>query len=250
MKILADTLITILLFSSPSPSTAVLPTQDSSPLIVFEQTSEEKKLEEKKQAEKDKLTFLASFDYEISSYSTKYSVSKQNYNRNHNMELACNAINNLILYPGDTFSYNDVIQSKRTSQNDYLPAPILSGGQTSTGIGGGICQVSSTLFNTALYSNMTITNRRNHSAMVGYLPAGRDATVSWGTIDLCFKNDLDIPVMIDANMANGIIDIKILSQSDPNLGEISVTTSYSNGAYFLNRYVNGTLNYSTKSVYR
>ena len=250
MKILADTLVAILLFSSAPQTTTELPVQENSNLIVFEQTIEEKKIEEEKQAKQNQEVLIDSFDYEVSSYSTKYSTSAQNSNRNHNMKLACNAIDNLILYPGDTFSYNGTILSKRDLKNDYLPAPILSNGQTSTGIGGGICQISSTLYNTALYSNMTITNRRSHSAMVGYVPAGRDTTVSWGTVDFCFRNDLDMPVMIDAHMNNGIVTIKILSQDDPALGEINVTTAYNNGTYTLNRSVNGSINHTTKSSYR
>ena len=117
-------------------------------------------------------------------------------------------------------------------------------------IGGGICQVSTTLFDAALYSGMTITDRRNHSLRVGYVPAGMDATCSWGTIDFCFRNDLPMPVKIEAVMNNGTMKIRFLAPEDPQLGDIKLNVTYSNGVYTLTRSRNGVVDYTTTSVYR
>lgn len=190
------------------------------------------------------------YDYDIASYETHYSQRPKDANRNFNMMLACEAINGEIILPGEEFSYNDTLLSKRSPERDYKTAGVISGGKLVDAIGGGICQISTTLFNASLYSGMTITERRNHSLKVGYVPAGRDATCSWGSIDFCFRNDLEIPVKIEATIANGTVKIRFLSPSNPNLGKIDLVTSHVNGAYVLNRYVNGVMDYSTTSRYR
>ena len=190
------------------------------------------------------------YDHDIASCTTYYSVSAGNANRNYNMELASEAINGLILKPGDEFSYNDVILSHRTPERDYKPAGVISGGKIVNAIGGGICQVSSTLYNAALYSGMTITERRNHSLKVGYLPAGMDATASWGTIDFCFRNDLEVPVKIDSYVKDGVMKIRFLSPGDPNIGNIELKVTQYNGVYTLHRYVDGIEDYTANSVYR
>lgn len=190
------------------------------------------------------------FDYDIASYVTKYSQRKSDANRNFNMQLAIEAIHGTVLQPGDSFSYNQTILSKRNKSRDYKQAGILIDGKPATGIGGGICQVSSTLFEAALYSGMTITERHNHSARVGYMPAGRDATVSWGGPDLKFQNNLAVPVMIDSTMANGVMKIRFLAAGDPGIGAVKVSVQAKAGVYYLYRYQNGVLNYTTKSIYK
>ena len=164
---------------------------------------------------------LLNYDHDIASYTTYYSQSSGVANRNHNMKLACDAINGVI-----------------------------SGGKMVNAIGGGICQVSTTLFDAALYSGMTITERRNHSLKVGYVPAGMDATCSWGSIDFKFRNDLEIPVKIDTYMENGTMKIRFLSPSDPNLGKIELKVTQNGGVYTLKRYVDGVVDYTTNSRYR
>ena len=193
---------------------------------------------------------LLNYDHDIASYTTYYSQSSGVANRNHNMKLACDAINGVIIKPGEEFSYNDTLLGKRDPQNDYKPAGVISGGKMVNAIGGGICQVSTTLFDAALYSGMTITERRNHSLKVGYVPAGMDATCSWGSIDFKFRNDLEIPVKIDTYMENGTMKIRFLSPSDPNLGKIELKVTQNGGVYTLKRYVDGVVDYTTNSRYR
>ena len=134
-------------------------------------------------------------------YQTNYNTG--NVDRTTNLRLATNKINGYILRPGEEFSYNKVV-GKRTIDAGYRAAPIYSGGKVVDDIGGGICQVSSTLYNAALLSNMSITSRSNHSFITSYADPGRDATVYYGAIDFRFKNTTNYPVKIVASTENGI----------------------------------------------
>ena len=110
--------------------------------------------------------------------------------------------------PGEEFSFNEVV-GKRTIQEGYRNAKIYENGQVVDGLAGGICQISSTLYNAVLLANLEITERRNHSFTSTYVPAGRDATVVYGTQDFKFKNSRNYPIKIEANVANGIAEFKI-----------------------------------------
>lgn len=191
------------------------------------------------------------FDYDIASYTTKY-TGADSLNRNYNMRLASDSINGVILEPGENFSFNDIILKNSHNGADYKSAAIYVNGRVSTGIGGGICQISSTLYQAALYSGMTITERRNHSLKVGYMPNGRDATASWGTIDFQFRNDLDVPVKIESVMNNGVVKIRFLAPKDPNIGKIQVDVIYqADGTYVLKRTrEDGTVDHVATSRYR
>ncbi len=131
--------------------------------------------------------------------SNRTSLSGSSQNRITNVKLACAAIDGLELKPGETFSYNDVV-GERTEAKGYKPAGAYSGGQVVQEVGGGICQVSSTLYYSALLSNLQITNRVCHYFGVGYLPPGLDATVSWGGPEFKFKNNRDLPIRIFAKV--------------------------------------------------
>lgn len=137
---------------------------------------------------------------------TEYS---DNENRTENLRLACEKLNGLILQPGDTLSYNEVL-GKRTREAGYLPAPAYSGTDLVDEVGGGICQVSSTLYLSSLFAELTIVDRRNHGFPVNYIPLGLDATVNWGTTDLKIRNDYELPVKISAMVEDGYVKIKIL----------------------------------------
>lgn len=180
---------------------------------------------------------------------TSYSAS--NKNRSTNIRLAATAINGTVLQPGESFSFNQVV-GKRTAARGYKVAGIFSGGKADTGIGGGICQVSSTLFNAALLSNMTITSRTSHGLAVSYLPAGRDATVSWGGPEFKFKNSLSYPVKITAgyDSIKGILTINILGPADQTAPDVKISVKRSGSQYITTRYVNGKANYTTKSYYK
>ncbi len=125
------------------------------------------------------------------------SLSGSSSNRINNVTLAAQSINGIVLQPGEQFSYNDAL-GERTAENGYLMAGAYANGQTVQEYGGGICQVSSTLYYCCLYANLDITTRTSHYFPVNYLPAGLDATVSWGGPEYKFVNDRDYPIRIDA----------------------------------------------------
>lgn len=146
------------------------------------------------------------FPYLISSFSTKYDAS--NVNRSTNLKIATQKINGKVLMPGEEFSYNQVV-GKRTVEEGYKDAKIYENGQVVDGLAGGICQISSTLYNAVLLANLEITERRNHSYTTSYVAAGRDATVVWGTKDFKFKNSRNYPIKIEGSVSNGVAEFKI-----------------------------------------
>lgn len=177
------------------------------------------------------------------------SFAPNNYNRNNNIQLATKACNGYIIKPGETFSFNTVV-GKRTKARGYKEAGIYVNGQTDTGVGGGICQVSSTLFNAALESNMTIVARRAHSLPVSYLPRGRDAAVSWGGPEFKFKNPHKFPVMIGTYYdKRGKLTMSILGPADVEMTKPEIKVTRKNGVYTLTRAIGGTVNYTTSSTY-
>lgn len=200
----------------------------------------------------------------IASFCTYYGESAQN--RKDNIALACRKIDGTILYPEEEFSFNDSV-GKRTSENGFKSAYIIQDGQFVEGTGGGVCQVSSTLYNCALLSNLAITCVRPHSLPVSYVAPSFDAMVSTAS-DLRFVNTLSAPITIrmsaDGNYVRAQMygvesfDIKRRSQTleiipfeteyieDANLGEGEeiIDTYGKNGLKsqgFLDYYQNGKL---------
>lgn len=136
--------------------------------------------------------------------------NSRNKNRGNNISLAAKAINNTVLFPGESFSFNEIV-GMRTPAKGYVQAPIIVRGELSEGIGGGICQVSSTLFNAIDRAGLKITERYSHSRHVAYVPPGRDATVSWGGPDLVFNNPYNQPILIRAWVSGGKVVVNIFS---------------------------------------
>ena len=133
-----------------------------------------------------------------------------NRNRSHNIELASAALDSTVVFPGETFSFNRTI-GKRTVERGYRQAPVIVRGELSEGVGGGICQVSSTLFNAVDRAGLQIVERYAHSRHVTYVPPGRDATVSWYGPDFAFRNTLNQPVLIRAYAARGTMRVVLYS---------------------------------------
>lgn len=179
---------------------------------------------------------------------TKFKRSQTN--RNTNIQLATKACNGYVIQPGATFSFNTVV-GQRTKARGYQEAGVYVNGKTDTGVGGGICQVSSTLFNAALESNMTITARSAHSLPVSYLPRGRDATVSWGGPEFKFKNPYSFPVMVGTyySASKGTLTMSILGPADAKLDKPVIKVTEKNGVYTTTRSVGGKVNYTTTSRY-
>ncbi|GAB3064318.1 VanW family protein [Virgibacillus ainsalahensis] len=145
---------------------------------------------------------------ELGSYVTNF--RKTNTERSHNIDLSTKAINNHVVFPGETFSFNDIV-GERTAERGYKRAPVIVKGELAEDIGGGICQVSSTLFNAVDLKGIQIVERYAHSREVPYVPPGRDATVSWWGPDFVFKNLYNEPILIRAQADNGRMDVRIFS---------------------------------------
>ena len=142
----------------------------------------------------------------LSSFRTSFTSS--NSNRSTNIRLCSEKINGTVLMPGETFSFNQVV-GKRTPEAGFKPATAYSGGKVVQEYGGGICQVSSTLYNAVLYANLEITERTNHGYKPSYVDPGLDATVSWGGPDFKFTNNRDYPIRIVCDTSNKILNIYI-----------------------------------------
>ncbi|HEX9062722.1 MAG TPA: VanW family protein [Clostridia bacterium] len=125
-----------------------------------------------------------------------YTDSVNNSNRGVNIRLAVQKINGRILAPGDVFSFNQVV-GPRSEEGGYKTAHTYVAGQIVDGIGGGICQVSTTLYNAVLFSDLDVLERSNHQFTVGYVPLGRDAAVSYDDTDLKFKNSTNWPLKVE-----------------------------------------------------
>lgn len=136
-----------------------------------------------------------------------------NAGRTKNLTLACRQINGTILNPGEVFSFNDVV-GERTAEKGYEPAIVYSGGESLKELGGGVCQVASTLYYASLHLNMEQVEREPHQFAVTYVPYGMDATVYWGKIDYRFKNTLSHPVKIEADTENGHVNVRFLGVPD------------------------------------
>ena len=161
----------------------------------------------------------------LSSYSTKYSTRDRD--RTTNLQLAANKINGTVLMPGETFSYNKVV-GERTIAAGYKEAPIYVSGEVVDGLGGGICQITSTLYNAVVYANLEVTQRSNHQFVPSYVTASRDATVVYGSIDFQFKNNRNYPIKITCSVSGGIAQFQIFGMKQDDDYEVEIS-SYETG---------------------
>ena len=169
---------------------------------------------------------IEAFPNLLSSYSTSFASSSSN--RATNVSLATNKINGKVLMPGEVFSFNDTV-GKRTPQSGFKVAGVYMNGQVATDYGGGICQVSSTLYNAVLRANLEIVDRSNHMFEVGYVPIGTDATVSWGAPDFKFKNSRSYPIKIVTSSSNRKCVVKFYGLKESEEYDIEIV-SYRTGS--------------------
>ena len=170
----------------------------------------------------------------LGTFSTTYNTSNQN--RITNLKLASEKIDGTIILPGENFSYNKVV-GERTIAKGYKEAAVYAGGKVVDGIGGGICQLSSTLYNSVLYANLEITSRSNHRFLTSYVTAGRDATVSWGTIDFCFKNTRSYPIKITSEVKNGVVTTSIYGIKEEKEYEVVIESKVTEVIPYSTKYV-------------
>ncbi|WP_027631606.1 VanW family protein [Clostridium hydrogeniformans] len=198
--------------------------------------NEETNLQAKIEEDKPSVTgdALRRINGKISTHSTNYSSSSAE--RSFNIELSTKAINGVVLMPGEVFSYNDVV-GERSAARGYKDAPVIIGNKVESGVGGGICQVSSTLYQSIIRSGLSSVERLNHSIPVGYMTKGFDATVAWGSIDYKFKNTFDFPIYIQGDNSGKNVTFNIYGD-----------TSSMKRRYEIYSEVVETLNPTTKTV--
>lgn len=159
---------------------------------------------------------LRTIDSNIGSFSTSYTSSGAN--RSSNIALATKAINGTVLMPGEVFSFNDTV-GERTRAKGYKEAHVIVNGEYVDGLGGGICQVSSTLYNAVLLAGLEIVERYHHTYPSSYVPLGQDATVDYGNLDIRFKNNREYPIYISAYTKNKQEHFTIFSNNELNKTE-------------------------------
>ncbi|WP_169734744.1 VanW family protein [Desulfitibacter alkalitolerans] len=142
----------------------------------------------------------------MAQYSTEFNANLAD--RTNNLRIATEALNGTIVAPGEVFSFNETV-GPRTTERGYRPSPIYVGDNILDGVGGGICQVSSTLYNAVLLADLQIIERRNHSLTVPYVELSRDATVAWGSIDFKFKNTTDSYIYIHGSIEKNKLAVEL-----------------------------------------
>lgn len=174
------------------------------------------------------------FPDKLATFTTRYDAG--DIDRTTNLRIACQKINGKVVLAGETFSYNKTLGA-RTASAGYRNAKVYEAGEVVDGIGGGICQISSTLYNAVLMANLEIVERRNHQFVTSYVPAGRDATVVYGAIDFKFKNVRQYPVRIVASAQNGIATVSIYGIKEENEYTFSFSTKTVASIPFSTKYI-------------
>lgn len=187
-----------------------------------------------------------SYPYQLSTYTTYYDSS--NSTRTVNIKNAVSKLNNLKIPDGSTFSFNQTV-GKRTVLSGYKEAKVVEGDEFVDGLGGGICQVSSTIFQAALRANLEITVRACHSLEISYVPLGADATVQWNSQDFQFKNNSGSDLRLSVSASGGTLTCSVYAADNIDTGSVKIKVSKDGKSYVLKRTVNGSVNYTTYSKY-
>jgi vancomycin resistance protein YoaR len=151
----------------------------------------------------------------LSSYSTRF---VNNYSRTENLRVASKNLYGTLIEPGGTFSFNGTL-GERTAEQGYKDALIIVNGKFVPGLAGGLCQVSSTLYNALLFADLNVTERWNHSLKVAYVPMGQDATVNYGMQDLKFVNNTDGYILIKNQMKGQYLSFFIYGNAEHMVGK-------------------------------
>lgn len=187
-----------------------------------------------------------SYPHKIAEYSTYFNTGDTS--RSSNIKNAAGKINNIAVPNGAVFSFNQTV-GKRTVTAGYDEAHVIRDGELVDGLGGGVCQVSSTIFEAVLRANIKIVERSNHSLKVGYVPLGGDATVSFGSQDFKFKNNTGSDIRLSMIVNSGKITCQVWAKKKVSVGNVKINITGSGMDFVLTRTVNGKKNYSAKSHY-
>lgn len=147
-------------------------------------------------------------------------ITTNTYNANCNMETALNSINGTILEPGATLSFNECTGNSNLTENGYLEAGVIQGGAMTSGVGGGVCQAATTLYNAAIMANMEIVEREPHLWCSYYVYGGLDATIDWGNIDLKVKNNSKYQMFFRCWMDGSELNVEIYGWQSPDFDEV------------------------------
>ena len=177
----------------------------------------------------------------LSSFST---YSTNNSNGNENMRVSLAACNGSIINPGETWSFNECTGDSNLESNGYLPAGVIVQGRSETGVGGGICQSSTTIYNAALLCGMDVEERACHYYKSTYVDAGRDATIDYGNIDLKLSNPFKYQLFMKCWMDGTELNCEMYGLENPKFDEIDISTT--DPSYFSNGYTV----YSTRYYYK
>ena len=170
----------------------------------------------------------------LGEYSTTFNSGV--YGRSENIRLAVKSINDVLLEPQEILSFNDST-GMRNPKNGYKSAPVIVNGEIEQGLGGGVCQVSSTLFNAGALSGLKIVERSNHSIPSSYVALGRDAVVDYGNLDLKIQNNFQNPVYVVGDVVGNKIVIKVYGNKSDKADEVKLFAV-----------VNGSIPRKTKTV--
>ena len=158
----------------------------------------------------------------LATFSTKYDTS--NGPRTTNLKLAMGRLNGVVVPAGEVFSYNKTL-GKRTAEAGYKEAGGFEGGRVVQTLAGGICQISSTLYDAVVYANMDVVERHSHMFLAGYVAAGKDATVVYGSLDFKFKNTRKYPIMIKTSIGGGVATISIYGIKEDVEYDVDIVTN-------------------------
>lgn len=158
----------------------------------------------------------------LGSFSTKY--DETNVTRSKNVKIALAELDGVVVMPGEVFSYNETL-GERTVEKGYGYANGFAGGKVVPMLAGGICQVSSTLYDAVLYANLKIVERHNHMFQATYVEPGKDATVVYGSLDFKFENTRNYPIMIKTKSGGGLAEVKIFGIKEEVEYEVEIITT-------------------------
>ncbi len=164
--------------------------------------------------------YLSRINGVIGEYSTSFKGSSNS--RIENISLSAQAISNYLVLPGEEFSYNNTT-GPRSIESGYKEANVIIGGELTPGLGGGVCQTSTTMYNALLLSDLTILERHPHSIPASYVPYGQDAAVAYGYLDLKFRNDFDFPILTYAELVGDKLNIYVYGDKDARDYGVKIT---------------------------
>jgi vancomycin resistance protein YoaR len=147
----------------------------------------------------------------IARFETEYDDQGRHRRRAHNVELAAEKMDGALMQPGEELSFNEVV-GPRTRRAGFRKAPVIVDGQLKDGMGGGICQVATTLFAAVLHGGLEVVEAQPHSRPSHYVPLGMDATVTWPQRDLRVRNPFDFPIRVDVDADGGQLEVAIWGQ--------------------------------------